>query len=163
MIASQFTEYTKLAYRLYAVFMHQGSVEFGHYYIYIYDFEKEVWRKYNDNDITEVKDTSEIFGSPNRVNPPTPYFLVYVNDMMKDRLVEPVCREIVTETTTAEGNTTTTAVGPINDGLMDMDLKPPSYNDVATKGEPQGKQLIFFFGMPRWIERGLSVKLMCSC
>ena len=140
MISSSFNDYTKLAYRLYAVFMHQGSVEFGHYYIYIYDFKKDVWRKYNDNDITEVKDTAEIFRNPNRANPPTPYFLVYVNAAMKDRLVEPVCREIPSERTTAE-NTATTIV-PQTDGPMDVDvdteMKPPSYFDLKPNREMEG-------------------------
>jgi ubiquitin carboxyl-terminal hydrolase 25/28 len=140
MISNSFNEYTKLAYRLYAVFIHQGSVEFGHYYIYIYDFKKDVWRKYNDNDITEVKDTAEIFRNPNRANPPTPYFLVYVNAAMKDRLVEPVCREIPSQTTTTE-NTATTAI-PQSDGPMDIDvdmeMKPPSYFDLKPKGESEG-------------------------
>ncbi|EED17662.1 ubiquitin C-terminal hydrolase, putative [Talaromyces stipitatus ATCC 10500] len=139
MISSSFNNYTKLAYRLYAVFMHQGSVEFGHYYIYIFDFKKQVWRKYNDNDITEVKDTTEIFGTPNQANPPTPYFLVYVNAAMKDRLVEPVRREIVSETNTTE-NSDVNAVAKF-DGPMDIDvatdMKPPSYFDVKTKDEPQ--------------------------
>jgi ubiquitin carboxyl-terminal hydrolase 25/28 len=139
MISNSFNEYTKLAYRLYAVFIHQGSVEFGHYYIYIYDFKKDVWRKYNDNDITEVKDTAEIFRNPNRANPPTPYFLVYVNAAMKDRLVEPVCREIPSQTTTTE-NTATTAI-PQSDGPMDIDvdmeMKPPSYFDLKPKGESE--------------------------
>lgn len=94
MITNHFADYRHLAYRLYAVFIHHGSVEFGHYYIYIYDFKKDIWRKYNDNDITEVTDLAEIFQEANDPNPPTPYFLVYVNDLMKDRLVNPVCREV---------------------------------------------------------------------
>lgn len=94
MITNLFADYRCLAYRLYAVFMHHGSVEFGHYYIYIYDFKKEIWRKYNDNDVREVQDPAEIFAVRQEENPPTPYFLVYVHDSMKDRLVDPVCREI---------------------------------------------------------------------
>lgn len=94
MISNLFADYKCLAYRLYAVFMHHGSVEFGHYYIYIYDFKKEIWRKYNDNDVREVQDPAEIFAVRQEENPPTPYFLVYVHDSMKDRLVDPVCREI---------------------------------------------------------------------
>src|SRR5438105_3829259 len=95
MITSQFIDYKRLAYRLYAVFMHQGSAEFGHYYIYIFDFKKNLWRKYNDNEVTEVQNPAEIFENSGRPSPPTPYFLVYVNDSMKERLVEPVCREIM--------------------------------------------------------------------
>lgn len=94
MIASQFTEYQNLPYRLYAVFMHHGSVSFGHYWIYIYDFKKNVWRKYNDEYVTEVQNLDEIFKDGRETNPATPYFLVYINDRIKDRLVDPVCRDV---------------------------------------------------------------------
>ncbi|RIB14531.1 hypothetical protein C2G38_1973127, partial [Gigaspora rosea] len=42
------------AYRLYAVFIHSGQATFGHYWIYIYDFEKNRWLKYNDSYVTKV-------------------------------------------------------------------------------------------------------------
>ena len=76
--------------------MHHGSVSFGHYYIYIYDFARNVWRKYNDNYVTEVHDTAEIFGGKDQDqrNPPTPYFVVYVHDRMRERVAEPVCRRV---------------------------------------------------------------------
>lgn len=130
MISSQFSDSKHLAYRLYAVFMHQGSVEFGHYYIYIYDFNKEVWRKYNDNEITEVHDTSEIFGkserSSERANPPTPYFLVYVNAAMKNRLVEPVCREIEQQPEPSPANNNNEVDAAADGDAMDVDPKPSS-------------------------------------
>lgn len=149
MISSNFNDSTKLAYRLYAVFMHQGSVEFGHYYIYIYDFKKDIWRKYNDNDIAEVKDTAEIFRNPNRMNPPTPYFLVYVNAAMKDRLVEPVCRMIAPEPETIGKeitSSTSAAAGifesdkPMEDSDLATETKLPSYNEVDAniKNESKG-------------------------
>ncbi|KKZ64949.1 hypothetical protein EMCG_09145 [[Emmonsia] crescens] len=94
LIDSQFADLRHLPYRLYAVFVHHGSVEFGHYYIYIFDYVKNIWRKYNDSEVTEVHSKAEIFESQNLTNPPTPYFLVYVNEHMKDRLVKPVNREI---------------------------------------------------------------------
>lgn len=96
MIASQFADFRKLGYRLYAVFMHRGSVSFGHYWIYIFDFRKQVWRKYNDEQVTEVQNPEEIFRAEYSRNPATPYFLVYLNDSLKDRLADPVCREIMT-------------------------------------------------------------------
>ncbi|KAE8356901.1 hypothetical protein BDV28DRAFT_126391 [Aspergillus coremiiformis] len=138
LISSQFVEYKHLAYRLYAVFVHHGSVEFGHYYIYIFDFERNVWRKYNDNYVTEVHDLDEIFRSQDRQNPPTPYFLVYVNETMKDRLVSPLCREIVESppedqtgpdtASVTEGITVPTTTG-------DVDMDPPAYDEIwADKG-----------------------------
>lgn len=88
-----------IPYHLYAVFMHHGSVSFGHYYIYIYDFAKNIWRKYNDNYVTEVHNTAEIFGGQqDQRNPPTPYFVVYVHDRMRERVAQPVCRTVAEET-----------------------------------------------------------------
>ncbi|KAJ5082842.1 hypothetical protein N7532_011885 [Penicillium argentinense] len=93
-ISGQFAEYQNLPYRLYAVFVHRGSVSFGHYWIYIYDFNRDMWRKYNDEYVTEVQNLDEIFKNNDPANPPTPYFLVYINANMRDRLVDPVCRDI---------------------------------------------------------------------
>lgn len=94
LISSQFLELRNLAYRLYAVFVHRGTVSFGHYWIYIYDIQQNTWRKYNDEYVTEVQDVSEIFQESTDSNPPTPYFLVYINDALKERLVDPVCRDV---------------------------------------------------------------------
>ncbi|KAF7586454.1 ubiquitin-specific protease ubp2 [Aspergillus hancockii] len=143
MISSQFADYKHLAYRLYAVFVHHGSVEFGHYYIYIFDFERNVWRKYNDNYVTEVHDLDEIFLSQDRQNPPTPYFLVYVNDTMKDRLASPLCREILESslenenqqdadmTNVVEGVTAPTAA-------EDVDMGPPAYDETCADKNTSG-------------------------
>ncbi|KAL4808447.1 hypothetical protein BDV18DRAFT_135027 [Aspergillus unguis] len=146
MISSQFVDYKHLPYRLYSVFVHHGSVEFGHYYIYVFDFERNVWRKYNDTYVTEVQDLDEIFKSTDRYNPPTPYFLVYVNDQIKDRLVSPVCREIVetvpetapapessaTEPTAMEGVTPSKA-------SEDIDMGPPSYEQANAETGASGE------------------------
>ena len=88
-------------YRLQAAFFHRGTEGSGHYWVYIYDFRKQIWRKYNDGYVTEVQDTSEIFRAPTAAElhtwsgPPNPYFLVYVRDDVKEGLVESVCRDIV--------------------------------------------------------------------
>ena len=98
-IASQFTDLRRLPYRLHSVFIHRGFVNSGHYWIYIYDFKKEVWRKYNDGYVDDVLDTRDIFeespdaGRPG-VNPATSYYLTYVRDDIKGDLVESVCRDI---------------------------------------------------------------------
>lgn len=93
-IGSQFVDKKGLPYRLQAVFIHVGSATFGHYWIYIRDFEKDMWRKYNDESVTAVTDLSLIFDQESGDRPPTPYFLVYVQDNLKDQLVRPVCRDI---------------------------------------------------------------------
>ena len=75
-INQQFTDLRKYCYRIHSVFIHRGSVTFGHYWIYIYDFDKRMIRKYNDQYISEVMDESEVFRhSDTDTQPPTPYFL----------------------------------------------------------------------------------------
>lgn len=93
----------KHGYRLHAAFFHRGTAGFGHYWIYIYDTKKEVWRKYNDGYVTEVIDINEIFACPPEAEPTykgtgypaNPYFLVYVRDDEKEQLVEAVHRNII--------------------------------------------------------------------
>lgn len=131
MLASQFSGSTKLPYRLYAVFVHHGSVSFGHYWIYIQDFRKNVWRKYNDEYVTEVQNLDEIFKNTDTNNPPTPYFLVYINEAMKDRLVDPVCRDIPEwqPDVGAEDPEAPTAMEDVQSPGMieDVNMEPPSY------------------------------------
>lgn len=142
MIESQFSDLHHLPYRLQAVFVHRGSVAFGHYYIYIYDFEKDIWRKYNDEYVTEVQNRDEIFQHYGEQNPPTPYFLVYVNDGLKSRLVNPVCREIAEmdtrpdETMPAGGSTEATTDKPIEDTVME---DPPTYRESVV--DPAGTNI----------------------
>jgi ubiquitin carboxyl-terminal hydrolase 25/28 len=92
-ISSQFADLRRIPYRLHSAFFHRGTVSFGHYWIYIYDFGRDKWRRYNDGYVTEVTDRKDIFEQEQN-NPATPYFVVYVADDQKDALVEPVCREI---------------------------------------------------------------------
>ncbi|KAL2865593.1 ubiquitin-specific protease UBP2 [Aspergillus lucknowensis] len=140
MISSQFVDYKHLAYRLYAVFVHHGSVEFGHYYIYIFDFERNVWRKYNDTYVTEVRDLDEIFKSQDRHNPPTPYFLVYVNDAIKNRLVNPLCREIVeAPSNDPEPRDIAMEDATPSQGLEDVDMDPPAYEEITTGNAVPGE------------------------
>ena len=89
---SQFNDLRKHPYRLQSVFVHRGYHNSGHYWIYIFDFLNNVWRKYNDGYVTEVIDRSEIFLQEPGDRPATPYFLVYVKDEAKVELVDSVCR-----------------------------------------------------------------------
>lgn len=123
MITTQFADFHNLPYRLYAVFVHHGSVSFGHYYIYIFDFDKNIWRKYNDEYVTEVQNLDEIFKNDSTANPPTPYFLVYVNSDMKERLASPVCREF-NEVMTDLPDQPTSPTGSIH-------FDPPSYDEAS--------------------------------
>ncbi|KAJ5779593.1 hypothetical protein N7457_007313 [Penicillium paradoxum] len=132
-ISTLFAGLHSIPYRLYAVFVHHGSVSFGHYYIYIFDFDKNVWRKYNDEYVTEVQNVDEIFKNDSTNNPPTPYFLVYVNEDMKERLTNPVCREInetMPDLPDQQQPTAMEGVHPTTPAV-DANLDPPSYEEAA--------------------------------
>jgi ubiquitin carboxyl-terminal hydrolase 25 len=100
-IETNFTDMRKHPYCLHAAFFHRGTDASGHYWVYIYDFKKEIWRRYNDGYVTEVKDINEIFRAHSEADknsysgPPNPYVLIYVRSDIKDKLVESVHREIV--------------------------------------------------------------------
>ena len=96
-INSQFNDLRKIPYRLQSVFIHRGFVQSGHYWIYIRDFQTNIWRKYNDEYVEEVKNTKEIFEQELTDRPATSYFVVYVNDGLKEQLVNPVCRDTFDE------------------------------------------------------------------
>lgn len=76
-----------------------GTATFGHYWIYIFDFHRNIWRKYNDSYVSEVTDEKEVFGDSNDSynRPATPYYLVYVQEPIKHELIDPVLRDIRTE------------------------------------------------------------------
>ncbi|GIZ48075.1 hypothetical protein CKM354_001115000 [Cercospora kikuchii] len=90
-LKDQFSEFKKIKYRLAAVFFHRGSYGHGHYWIYIHDFENDVWRMYNDERVDEFKNVNEILEA-NTWNHGTPTFAVYVKDDHKTEIVQPVCR-----------------------------------------------------------------------
>lgn len=96
----QFTDLRRHRYSLQAVFIHRGTNAFGHYWIYIYDFANDVWREYNDERVSIVDDRKRIFEANSGA---TPYYLVYVRDDDKDKLVDAVYREIADESASPEG------------------------------------------------------------
>ncbi|KAF8449694.1 hypothetical protein BGX38DRAFT_1187333 [Terfezia claveryi] len=93
--AAQFEGLANHGYRIHSVFIHRGSVSFGHYWIYIYDFKEKIWRKYNDEYVTAATDPREVFEHLDSNNPATPYFLVFVREQAAERgMVEAVHRSI---------------------------------------------------------------------
>ncbi|KIW92252.1 uncharacterized protein Z519_07236 [Cladophialophora bantiana CBS 173.52] len=110
-IKESFVDMRKHPYRLHAAFFHRGSAGGGHYWVYIFDHKKEIWRKYNDDRVSTVTNLNEIFGNPyaqtqtqgqqlpassSSLNPPpNPYLLIYLDADRIDELAETVKREIV--------------------------------------------------------------------
>lgn len=137
-IESQFTDLQHIPYHIYAVFIHSGSSNIsGHYYIYIFDFNRRIWRKYNDEYITEVTDISQIFGDNGSA---TPYFVVYVHEPLIDGLVQPVFRDIDEPAPPSahppETNTQTRTHKTRNEPVdQDVDMtSPPAYSEVNNTG-----------------------------
>lgn len=85
-------------YKIFAVFVHRGSSDFGHWWIYIRDFKKNIWRKFNDANVTELADDSEIFKKNDAIKDGGAAFVVYVRDDLKDEMVDPLYREAPDET-----------------------------------------------------------------
>ena len=42
------------------ILMHEGKAESGHYYSYLYNFEKSIWLKFNDIHVTEETNEDKI-------------------------------------------------------------------------------------------------------
>ncbi|KAI7873880.1 cysteine proteinase, partial [Lichtheimia hyalospora FSU 10163] len=85
-IRTQYEDLTDIAYRLHAVFIHQGQANYGHYWVYIYNHQKEQWWKYNDSLVTKV-DENEIFQNTTG-RTANPYFVVYIKESEVERLVD---------------------------------------------------------------------------
>ncbi|KAK6364123.1 ubiquitin-specific protease ubp2 [Exophiala oligosperma] len=97
-VKEAFVDMRKHPYRLHAAFFHRGGAAGGHYWVYIFDHKKEMWRKYNDDRVTTVLNRNEIFGKPAQDNwgpPPNPYLLIYIRADRIDDLAETVKRDIV--------------------------------------------------------------------
>jgi ubiquitin carboxyl-terminal hydrolase 25/28 len=73
---SLFSNSHAVAYRLHAVVCHAGSTaSAGHYWVWIHDFERDVWRKYNDTRVS-VHPAEFVFEELNTKG--EPYYLAYV-------------------------------------------------------------------------------------
>lgn len=94
-VSCQFQDYKRNGYTLFAIFIHRGEASHGHYWIYIRDMKKNIYRKYNDDTVSEVP-VSEVLNF-SEGNTATPYYMVYVKDEHKNEFIEPLKREISDE------------------------------------------------------------------
>jgi len=93
-ISTQFEDLKQYEYRLHAVFIHRGEIGGGHYWIFIFDFEHRVWRKYNDDHVSIIKDPKKDIFDNQGAGEGTPYYLVYVRAEQQKDLVDAVCRDV---------------------------------------------------------------------
>lgn len=84
-LSALFADMTDVAYRLHAVICHGGGLGSGHYWVWIYDFEKNVWRNYNDERVEVYSDNDRVLNDLN--NGASPYYVAYVREDQVDRLV----------------------------------------------------------------------------
>lgn len=80
------------SYALHAVVCHSGSGRGGHYWVWIRDFDAGVWRKYNDTNVSEERDTRKLLDGLNFSG--DPYFLCYVREEDRGRYVRVPKREV---------------------------------------------------------------------
>lgn len=91
-VAGQFSGYTQVGYTIFAIFIHRGEASYGHYWVYIRDPHRNIFRKYNDETVTEVP-AAEVFNFAEG-NTATPYYIVYVKELKLHEYVDPLRRVI---------------------------------------------------------------------
>lgn len=84
-LAEIFTDMHDIAYRLHAVICHGGGYGSGHYWVWIFDFEQSLWRKYNDETIEVHTDNRKVLTDLNASG--NPYYVAYVRADDVGRLV----------------------------------------------------------------------------
>ncbi|RKK25847.1 hypothetical protein BFJ66_g891 [Fusarium oxysporum f. sp. cepae] len=128
--------YSKLKsnpYRLHAVICHRGQLMSGHYWVWIYDFEQDVWRKYNDSNVEVKRSTDEVLNTLSTSG--EPYFLCYVRDEDKETYVDVPRRrrpappsDTSFENLDADGDITVTNSEPLKTSESPQEL-PPAYSE----------------------------------
>lgn len=80
-------------YRLHAVFMHSGDIKGGHYWIYIYDFQSNLWRSYNDDRVTLAQEVQVFEREHGITNRHVSTGVVYVRADLVEGYTQAVCRQ----------------------------------------------------------------------
>ncbi|KAM5351793.1 hypothetical protein ACJ41O_004516 [Fusarium nematophilum] len=122
-------ELKSIPYRLHAVICHRGQLMSGHYWVWIHDFEQNIWRKYNDSNVEVNRSTGEVLATLSTSG--EPYFLCYVRDEDKDEYVDvprrqrPPRPEASAPVTDADGDIAVSNNGPAGASTTAKDLPPP--------------------------------------
>ncbi|RKF56885.1 Ubiquitin carboxyl-terminal hydrolase 2 [Erysiphe neolycopersici] len=147
-LQNQFINMRDHEYTLHAVFIHQGEIGGGHYWVYIYDAVNDIWRQYNDETVSEVRNRDYIFKHES-VGGGSPYYVVYVQSSIQKELVDPVCRDVQQLETMGMDNSSsnynsadnfmTNGVGEVN-GVRHIEFAGQAidYNNISATG-PDGQ------------------------
>lgn len=106
-------------YRLHAVVCHAGTTAAaGHYWVWIYDFEENVWRKYNDTTVS-AHPAEEVFEQLNTRG--EPYYVAYVRAENVKDLVSIPRRQFVGPPVVSSNEPTTVHAETVD--RMDLDAQ----------------------------------------
>jgi ubiquitin carboxyl-terminal hydrolase 25/28 len=72
-------ETTWPAYNLSSILIHEGSASYGHYFSYIYDPYKKIWRRFSDLQVSEMEE-KEVMEKALGKGTTNAYCLIYVKD-----------------------------------------------------------------------------------
>lgn len=122
----------KVGYKLHSVFIHRGQATFGHYWVYIRDFQRGIYRIYNDKTISEAPE-NEVTGSDLKDSEATAYYVTYVRDDLTTSLVNAVVRDIDGYITDDEEN---------DDNDIQIDSKPMSAQSSLNSNQETHKENI---------------------
>lgn len=84
-LVEELDELKNYPFRLQAVICHSGRLTSGHYWVWIHDFEDNIWRKYNDEHVEENPNTEAVLKQLSQSG--NPYYLCYVRDEDKNDFV----------------------------------------------------------------------------
>lgn len=134
-LAGIFADMHNVAYRLHAVICHGGGYGSGHYWVWIYDFEKDLWRKYNDEIIEVHTDKTKVLTDLNASG--HPYYVSYVRAEDVSRLVSVPRRLSVEAASPSAHNASRPAPNPSTAHPTDIDpskLESPGAADEIING-----------------------------
>ncbi|KAH7393973.1 ubiquitin C-terminal hydrolase-like protein [Phaeosphaeria sp. MPI-PUGE-AT-0046c] len=110
-------------YRLHAIFTHRGGTKGGHYWIYIYDFQNNKWRKYNDDLVTDI-DEKDVFKQEEGVIRAASTGVVYIREDLITEVTEAVKRQPTLDEADSGANE--------HAGTQASDVQMQDANDEAT-------------------------------
>ncbi|ROW02450.1 hypothetical protein VMCG_06123 [Cytospora schulzeri] len=123
-LSTLFSDMKDVVYRLHAVICHGGGLGFGHYWVWIYDFDENVWRSYNDERVEVHRDEEKVLNDLNSSG--RPYYVAYVREDEISRMVKIPSRNLVAPSAT---DAVTTGV-PGDIEMHDAEVSHPDLNSV---------------------------------
>ncbi|KAK8027880.1 Ubiquitinyl hydrolase 1 [Apiospora marii] len=130
-LSQLFNGFRNEKYLLHAVICHGGGVTAGHYWVWIRDFKKNVWLKYNDSIVTEdSRDSQAVLDELNAGG--DPYYLAYVREDMRDEMVDVPQRAVVPD----DSNDVPDAPGHVIEMETIEGIEPASLITIKEQPEP---------------------------